>query len=157
MALAVPLSRFTPRVGGGSAFFVRLHRERVMWICPKCKESIEDQFDSCWKCAGTAPEPIPMQDLAWMYPLISFVSSFALGCFIGVFWHSPHHSPGYFDLGGALVGVVMSAISIWAFFRCPLRHWFAKLLTLLFMVAALFDGVLTVGSFFIHVLGYDAA
>ena len=26
MALAVPLSRFTPRVGGGSAFFVRRHR-----------------------------------------------------------------------------------------------------------------------------------
>ncbi len=26
MALAVPLSRFTPRVGGGSAFFVRPHR-----------------------------------------------------------------------------------------------------------------------------------
>jgi hypothetical protein len=25
LALAVPLSRFTPRVGGGSAFFVRLH------------------------------------------------------------------------------------------------------------------------------------
>ena len=25
MALAVPLSRFTPRVGGGSAFFVRHH------------------------------------------------------------------------------------------------------------------------------------
>ena len=26
MALSVPLSRFTPRVGGGSAFFVRPHR-----------------------------------------------------------------------------------------------------------------------------------
>src|ERR1035437_7170915 len=26
LALAVPLSRFTPRVGGGSAFFVRPHR-----------------------------------------------------------------------------------------------------------------------------------
>ena len=26
MALSVPLSRFTPRVGGGSAFFVRHHR-----------------------------------------------------------------------------------------------------------------------------------
>jgi len=26
LALAVPLSRFTPRVGGGSAFFVRRHR-----------------------------------------------------------------------------------------------------------------------------------
>ena len=29
MALAVPLSRFTPRVGGGSAFFVRQHSR--MW------------------------------------------------------------------------------------------------------------------------------
>lgn len=23
-----------------------------MWTCPKCQESIEDQFDTCWKCAG---------------------------------------------------------------------------------------------------------
>lgn len=23
-----------------------------MWICDKCGEKIEDQFDSCWKCAG---------------------------------------------------------------------------------------------------------
>ena len=29
MALAVPLSRFTPRVGGGSAFFVRRHSHTV--------------------------------------------------------------------------------------------------------------------------------
>ena len=28
-----------------------------MWTCPKCGERIEDQFDSCWKCAGT-PENI---------------------------------------------------------------------------------------------------
>jgi len=21
-------------------------------MCPKCKETIEDQFDTCWKCAG---------------------------------------------------------------------------------------------------------
>ena len=27
-----------------------------MWTCPKCKESIEDQFDSCWKCAGQAQQ-----------------------------------------------------------------------------------------------------
>jgi len=40
-----------------------------MWICPKCGESIGDQFDSCWKCAaggveytpdGTAVVDIPM-------------------------------------------------------------------------------------------------
>ena len=29
MALAVPLSRFTSRVGGGSAFFVRQHGARI--------------------------------------------------------------------------------------------------------------------------------
>ncbi len=32
-----------------------------MWICPKCGEKIEDQFDSCWKCAApeetNAPQP----------------------------------------------------------------------------------------------------
>jgi len=33
LALAVPLSRFTPRVGGGSAFFVR-HHSRFMKTLP---------------------------------------------------------------------------------------------------------------------------
>ena len=40
MALAVPLSRFTPRVGGGSAFFVRHHsrmsRTTKILICSVC-------------------------------------------------------------------------------------------------------------------------
>ena len=27
-----------------------------MWTCPKCKESIEDQFDRCWRCAGEAQQ-----------------------------------------------------------------------------------------------------
>src|SRR5215831_68270 len=26
-----------------------------MWTCPKCGERIEDQFDSCWRCAGQTP------------------------------------------------------------------------------------------------------
>jgi hypothetical protein len=33
-----------------------------MWTCPKCGEAIEDQFDSCWKCASqraAIPENIP--------------------------------------------------------------------------------------------------
>jgi hypothetical protein len=31
-----------------------------MWTCPKCKEQIDDQFDSCWKCAEAVPsEPLP--------------------------------------------------------------------------------------------------
>lgn len=28
-----------------------------MWTCPKCGERLEDQFDSCWKCAGQATRP----------------------------------------------------------------------------------------------------
>jgi serpin B len=27
-----------------------------MWTCPKCGEQIEDQFDSCWKCAAPPKE-----------------------------------------------------------------------------------------------------
>lgn len=27
-----------------------------MWTCPKCNEQLEDQFDSCWKCAGQTLE-----------------------------------------------------------------------------------------------------
>jgi hypothetical protein len=26
-----------------------------MWRCPKCGETIEDQFDSCWKCTEAVP------------------------------------------------------------------------------------------------------
>ena len=28
-----------------------------MWVCPKCKENLEDNFDTCWKCAGEAQKP----------------------------------------------------------------------------------------------------
>ena len=28
-----------------------------MWICPDCGEKLEDQFDSCWKCADKIAEP----------------------------------------------------------------------------------------------------
>ena len=39
MALSVPLSRFTPRVGGGSAFFVSLHRTSLV----KCQRANQKQ------------------------------------------------------------------------------------------------------------------
>jgi hypothetical protein len=130
-----------------------------MWICPKCKESIEDQFDSCWKCAGAALHEPPPNDslLVWMYPAFSLLSLFGIGALADFFWRSPHHAGGYFSLGGAVFGIIVSAICIWMFFSCPLRHWFVKLLTLLFLIPALGFGVITVGSFVFHVLGYDAA
>lgn len=30
-----------------------------MWTCPECAEEIEDQFDSCWKCAPRPGENPP--------------------------------------------------------------------------------------------------
>ena len=30
-----------------------------MWKCPKCGEKIEDQFESCWKCANKGVEIQP--------------------------------------------------------------------------------------------------
>jgi hypothetical protein len=32
--------------------FWSLGINRFMWTCPKCQESLEDQFGACWKCAG---------------------------------------------------------------------------------------------------------
>ena len=31
-----------------------------MWTCQTCGERIEDQFDSCWKCANQGREIIPL-------------------------------------------------------------------------------------------------
>jgi hypothetical protein len=42
LALAVPLSRFTPRVGGGSAFFVRRMSIAIKtYFCPRCGSGYE--------------------------------------------------------------------------------------------------------------------
>ena len=39
-----------------------------MWTCPKCGEKLEDQFDSCWKCAGkTEAAPASTRHLTWSF------------------------------------------------------------------------------------------
>src|ERR1039458_6499240 len=65
LALSVPLSRFTPRVGGGSAFFVRPHhtpqqihimKKRISLIIVGCLLStmlLADDTDSRQKLVGT--------------------------------------------------------------------------------------------------------
>ena len=54
----------------------------------------------------------------------------------------------------ALFTVFCCAISIWSFLHCPHRRWIAKGLTLLFLIGTLGIGVMTVGAFVIHILGY---
>jgi hypothetical protein len=46
LALSVPLSRFTPQVGGGSAFFVRPHSHHQTKKCmPKNKEPVTNRYN----------------------------------------------------------------------------------------------------------------
>src|SRR5579863_1213312 len=109
-----------------------------MWTCPKCKENLEDQFDSCWKCAGSGQASNQTTDLAWMYPLISLASISVLYLLGGSFWRQSHTNAGYFNSYGVLLSLVTGSICLWTFFKCPIRHWFAKLLTLMMLVSALF-------------------
>jgi len=38
-------------------YFGGINKIPFMWTCPKCGEQHDDQFSSCWKCAGgEAPE-----------------------------------------------------------------------------------------------------
>ena len=44
-----------------------------MWTCPKCKESIEDQFDSCWKCAGEVQPVVPKKPVSAGFLMVLLV------------------------------------------------------------------------------------
>jgi len=38
-----------------------------MWVCPKCHEEVEDNFESCWNCQterGDAPQTVPSEKAA---------------------------------------------------------------------------------------------
>lgn len=154
-----------------------------MWTCPKCRESIEDQFDSCWNCGDTAPartlgeeeceaaaeaptppeqqcagtlRPQPPTQYFWMWPVVSVVSSVLLDPFALSFWHySEKTGGGHFSLEGVVLGAVASWVVIWAFLRCPIRHWFAKILTLPFLIVELNLSVEMAESYILHGLGYD--
>jgi hypothetical protein len=120
-----------------------------MWRCPRCNENIEDQFDSCWKCTGTELREPPPNDsvLVWLYPAVSLISLFGTYSLAEFFWPSPYHDGWYFAFGRAICGFIGGAICIWMFFRCPLRHWFVKLLTLLLLIPAIGFGLKTISSF----------
>jgi cell division protein FtsW (lipid II flippase) len=124
-----------------------------MWRCPKCNENIEDQFDSCWNCTSTELREPPPNDsvLVWLYPAVSLISLFFISLLAEFFRPSRHHDSLYFAFGRAVCGFMGSAICIWMFFGCPLRHWFMKFLTLLLLIPAVAFGVMTVGSFVSHV------
>lgn len=34
-----------------------------MWICKKCNEELEDEFDSCWNCSDISEEELVLDNL----------------------------------------------------------------------------------------------
>jgi hypothetical protein len=43
-----------------------------MWTCPKCGEKIEDQFDSCWKCAAKPEQTdVSPHRLTWSFYILA--------------------------------------------------------------------------------------
>ena len=76
----------------------------------------------------------------------------------GFFWQpqyfGPRFSPGHYGLGAAFLGVIVSSLAIWAFLGCPLRHRYAKILTLVLMIAALDDAIDMFCSYMINLLGF---
>ncbi len=65
-----------------------------MWTCPKCGEKLEDQFDSCWKCANNLEdikrELPPTQHLSWVHylgaALVSYLTTW-LAVYLWMFIH----------------------------------------------------------------------
>jgi hypothetical protein len=52
-----------------------------MWTCSKCGEKIEDQFDSCWKCAAETnqiPASIQQPKLRWFHYVIAVIVAYSL-------------------------------------------------------------------------------
>lgn len=52
-----------------------------MWTCPKCSETLEDQFDSCWKCAGGPPNDagVPIaQKFGWQWLVAGILADAAV-------------------------------------------------------------------------------
>jgi hypothetical protein len=63
-----------------------------MWTCPKCGEQLEDQFDSCWKCAGTPEQkrsasttPRPIKTF-FLFGILFEVALIAVAAFLPGCW-----------------------------------------------------------------------
>ena len=62
-----------------------------MWTCPKCQEQLEDQFDSCWKCAGESRRKGPRDKSE--RPLRQFESIFLMIAFLpGIIFFANGHA-----------------------------------------------------------------
>jgi len=102
----------------------------AMWKCSKCGEQIEDQVDTCWKCAGAPPDvTIPRKLPASVYGRLSIVvATLAVGTFLVLGYSAGEGFPGMargivalfvaaglFGLGGllAVIGLLRGEDPYW--------------------------------------------
>ncbi len=59
--------------------------EKPMWVCEKCKEKIEGNFDTCWNCAGENEENTSSVEIekTFFEKVFNFLLRF-LGWLIGI-------------------------------------------------------------------------
>ena len=93
MALAVPLSRFTSRVGGGSAFFVRPIRDdmnfkRPCWLTLFISLALIPVSYGCYKITPTAFRLLHIDNGKPPGPMdlieVAFLLLMGVGCFLTV-------------------------------------------------------------------------
>ena len=84
-----------------------------MWRCPKCNENIEDQFDSCWKCASQTQPDIQVVDEPFKRPSPSFgiASLFSPVVIALTIMLAPRSSQENW-YGGAVIIILVGGISL---------------------------------------------
>jgi hypothetical protein len=73
--------------------------------------------------------------------------------FFPAFVHPSRRAEDFVDWRGALLGAAVVSVCIWAFFRCPLRRWIPKALTLVSVIVAVYCAWMSVGSYLISGIG----
>jgi hypothetical protein len=113
LALAVPLSRFTSRVGGGSAFYVRPLRamnDKTKSVSPAFK--------------------------GWTFVICSIFSSICCFQFAGSYFYEAPIP--FFAFPGVVMFVVMASICSLCFVLCPRKPAIPKIVTFIFIFIAIY-------------------
>jgi hypothetical protein len=75
-----------------------------MWTCPKCKEQIDDKFDSCWKCAGEAAPPPPKTKKPFeQFEALCIVIALLPGIIFFMHGHVQNHAQAVFRIATIIV------------------------------------------------------
>ena len=124
MALAVPLSRFTPRVGGGSAFYVRRHYAHG-YIAPniRCGQSARNLGDMRCMVVRICQSS---QSRSFSHTCVDtdfctfYVRKQCLHCLHGAHFYQcqPHILYSYFIYSGFDVGVAGDCLSVFSPVDC---------------------------------------